>query len=73
MPTSQRFAVFGLKKPSSKAMATYLYLLGVLAAFVAAGVLVVAEAKALGTRSADKLVLQNSFATHAKVSPPRQK
>lgn len=38
-------AQYAHKKPAPKAMAYYFYLLGVLAAFVAAGVLVAAEAK----------------------------
>ena len=45
MTSSQRFAQYAIKKSTSKALAYYFYVLGVLAAFVAAGVLVAAEAK----------------------------
>ena len=70
MATSQRFAVFGLKKPSSKAMAAYLYLLGVLAAFVAAGVLVAAEAKPLVAKAVNQHALQTSAAMATKAGTP---
>lgn len=45
MTTAQRMAHYAFKRPTPTAMATYFYLLGVLAAFLAAGVLVAAEAK----------------------------
>ena len=47
MTARQRFAKYAAKRPTPKVMATYFYLLGVLAAFVAAGVLVAAEAQTL--------------------------
>ena len=53
MTTHPHLAQFARKKPTTKAMATYFYLLGVLAAFAAAAVLVAAEAKALPTQKND--------------------
>ena len=43
MTARQRFAKYAAKKPTPKVMAIYFYLLGVLAAFVAVGVLVAVE------------------------------
>ena len=45
MTSRQRLTQYAIKKPTPKALAYYFYALGVLAAFVAAGVLVAAEAK----------------------------
>ena len=64
MTSSQRFTQYAIKKPTPKALAYYFYVLGVLAAFVAAGVLVAAEAKTkpIGSHGAQCLTIKKGAA-----------
>ena len=72
-PTAQRMARHAFEKTTPTAVATYFYLLVVLAAFFAAGVLVAAQAKALGVVAADKPVLLGNFVKHTENAAARLK